>query len=78
VLLARNRGPLGAAIPTEYGSVVTEKFGIESLRLVAGWSMAAMQRFHWASMYPKRVERILPFLGGRLGARGTTLCLSKG
>jgi homoserine O-acetyltransferase len=43
--------------------LVTEKFGIESLRLVTGWSMGAMQAFHWAAMYPDMVERILPFCG---------------
>jgi len=43
--------------------LVTEKFGIESLRLVTGWSMGAMQAFHWAAMYPEMVERILPLCG---------------
>jgi homoserine O-acetyltransferase len=43
--------------------LVTEKFGIESLKLVTGWSMGAMQAFHWAAMYPEMVERILPVCG---------------
>ncbi|HTJ95194.1 MAG TPA: alpha/beta fold hydrolase [Pararobbsia sp.] len=43
--------------------LVTEKFGIKTLKLVTGWSMGAMQAFHWAAMYPDMVERILPFCG---------------
>jgi homoserine O-acetyltransferase/O-succinyltransferase len=43
--------------------LVTEKFGIRSLKLVTGWSMGAMQAFHWGAMYPDMVERILPFCG---------------
>jgi homoserine O-acetyltransferase len=43
--------------------LVTEKFGIQSLKRVTGWSMGAMQAFHWGAMYPDMVERILPFCG---------------
>jgi homoserine O-acetyltransferase len=43
--------------------LVTEKFGIEKLKLVTGWSMGAMQTFHWGAMFPDMVERILPFCG---------------
>ncbi|GAB7524541.1 alpha/beta fold hydrolase [Paraburkholderia sp. 2C] len=43
--------------------LVTEKFGIASLRLVTGWSMGAMQAYHWAAMYPEMVERLLPICG---------------
>ena len=43
--------------------LVTEKFGIERLRLVVGWSMGALQTFHWGALYPDMVERIAPFCG---------------
>ncbi|CAB3810521.1 alpha/beta fold hydrolase [Paraburkholderia fynbosensis] len=43
--------------------LVTELFGIEKIALVTGWSMGALQTFHWGAMYPEMVERILPFQG---------------
>lgn len=43
--------------------LVTEHFGITTLPLVTGWSMGALQTYHWASMYPDMVQRILPFQG---------------
>lgn len=43
--------------------LVTEKFGIERVKLVTGWSMGALQTFHWGCLYPDMVERILPFCG---------------
>lgn len=43
--------------------LVTETFGIERVRLVVGWSMGALQTFHWGALYPDMVERIAPFCG---------------
>ena len=43
--------------------LVTEKFGIKKLKLVVGWSMGALQTFHWGAMYPDMVGRIAPFCG---------------
>lgn len=43
--------------------LVTEQFGIETLALVAGWSMGAQQAFHWAALYPEQVRSILPWCG---------------
>jgi homoserine O-acetyltransferase len=43
--------------------LVNEKFGIESLELVTGWSMGALQTYHWGVLYPDMVKRILPFQG---------------
>lgn len=43
--------------------LLTEKFGIERIRLVIGRSMGAQIAFQWASYYPEMVERILPFAG---------------
>ena len=43
--------------------LVTEKFGVTTVKLVTGWSMGGMQTFHWGAMFPDMVERILPFCG---------------
>jgi len=43
--------------------LVTEKFGITKVKLVTGWSMGALQTYHWAALWPDMVERILPFQG---------------
>jgi len=43
--------------------LVTERFGITKLKLVTGWSMGALQTYHWGALYPDMVERILPFMG---------------
>ncbi|MFN4008944.1 MAG: alpha/beta fold hydrolase [Pannonibacter sp.] len=43
--------------------LVTEHFGITRLPLVTGWSMGALQTFHWGAIYPDMVERIAPFCG---------------
>ncbi len=43
--------------------LVTEKFGIKKLAMVTGWSMGALQTFHWGALFPDMVERIAPFCG---------------
>ncbi len=43
--------------------LVTEKFGIEHIRLVTGWSMGALQTFHWGALYPGMMDLIAPFCG---------------
>lgn len=43
--------------------LLTEKLGIEKVKLVTGWSMGALQTFHWGALFPEKVERILPFCG---------------
>src|SRR6516165_12201516 len=43
--------------------LVTEKFGIETIKLVTGWSMGGLQTYHWGALFPDMVERILPFQG---------------
>jgi len=40
--------------------LVTEKFGVKKLPLVTGWSMGALQTFHWGALLPDMVERIAP------------------
>lgn len=43
--------------------LVTERFGIQRLALVTGWSMGAGQSYQWAVSHPEMVPRILPFCG---------------
>ncbi|TCP19695.1 homoserine O-acetyltransferase [Scopulibacillus darangshiensis] len=43
--------------------LVTEKFGIQKIALVVGWSMGGIQSFQWGASYPDMVERIAPFDG---------------
>jgi homoserine O-acetyltransferase/O-succinyltransferase len=43
--------------------LVTEKFGIQKIALVLGWSMGGLQSYQWGASYPDMVERIAPFCG---------------
>ena len=38
-----------------------EHLNINSIALVAGWSMAGCQAYQWASQFPNKVNAILPF-----------------
>ena len=38
--------------------MLAELWGIEKLALVYGWSMGAMQAYHWGALFPDAVERI--------------------
>ncbi|MDE2791025.1 MAG: alpha/beta fold hydrolase [Paracoccaceae bacterium] len=41
--------------------LLTERLGVRRIRLVAGWSMAGCQAYHWAVRFPDMVDTILPF-----------------
>jgi homoserine O-acetyltransferase/O-succinyltransferase len=43
--------------------LLEEKFGVEQLALVYGWSMGAQQAYHWGALYPDQVERIVALCG---------------
>lgn len=43
--------------------LLTEKFGIEELQLVTGWSMGAQQTYEWAIRFPEMVKRAAPIAG---------------
>src|SRR5262245_6094353 len=43
--------------------LVTEKFGIETLPLVTGWSMGAGQTYQWCVSFPDMVQRACPVCG---------------
>lgn len=44
--------------------LVTEKFDVQRIALVVGWSMGGLQSFQWGASYPDMVERIASFCGG--------------
>ncbi len=41
--------------------LLSEEIGVESIALVAGWSMAGCQSYQWAAQYPDMVRAIVPF-----------------
>jgi homoserine O-acetyltransferase len=40
--------------------LLTQKLGVERVKLVAGWSMGGCQAFQWGAQYPDMVEAIAP------------------
>ncbi|WP_168122580.1 alpha/beta fold hydrolase [Paenibacillus sp. HB172176] len=43
--------------------LVTEKFGIQEIALVLGWSLGGLQAFQWGASYPDMVKRLASFAG---------------
>ena len=43
--------------------LITERYGVQRLELVLGWSMGAEQTYEWAVRFPDMVKRALPFAG---------------
>jgi homoserine O-acetyltransferase len=43
--------------------LLTERYGIDRIKLVVGFSMSGQQAFHWGALYPEMVERIAPICG---------------
>jgi homoserine O-acetyltransferase len=43
--------------------MLSELWGIERVALVYGWSMGAMQAYHWGALFPDAVERIAVVCG---------------
>lgn len=43
--------------------LVTETLGLDSLRLVTGWSMGACQAYQWAAQYPDMMRAAAPIAG---------------
>lgn len=43
--------------------LMTEEFGVDRIKLVYGWSMGAQQAYHWAALFPDKVERICALCG---------------
>jgi homoserine O-acetyltransferase/O-succinyltransferase len=43
--------------------LVTERLGIDHLKLVTGFSMGAQQTFHWGALYPGMMDALAPICG---------------
>lgn len=43
--------------------LLVEAFGVRSIALAAGWSLGAIQAYHWAAIYPEMVRTLLPICG---------------
>jgi homoserine O-acetyltransferase len=43
--------------------LLEERWGIERVALAFGWSMGAQQAYHFAALFPERVERLLALCG---------------
>ena len=41
--------------------LLTERFAVQRIALVVGWSMAGCQAYQWGAQFPDMVEAILPF-----------------
>ena len=54
---------------TSQHRLLTEQFGIERIAMVTGWSMGGQQTYHWGSLFPDMVERIVPICGSAKTAR---------
>ena len=55
--------------------LLAEVFGITRVKLVYGWSMGAMQAYHWAVAFPDLVERIAVVCGSARCAPHNTVFL---
>ena len=56
--------------------LVTEHFGVERLAAVYGFSMGAMQAYHWAALYPSMVARAITVCGSARTAPHNKVFLS--
>lgn len=43
--------------------LLTEELRVKRVRLATGWSMGAIQAYHFAALYPDLVDSLLPFCG---------------
>lgn len=55
--------------------LLTEKFGIEEIQLVLGWSVGALQTYEWAVRFPRMVRRIASIAGAPRPSPWTKLWL---
>src|SRR5699024_4731546 len=56
------RTTFGDNVSCQY-RLLTERLGIDRLRLVLGWSMGAGQTYQWGVSYPDVMDALLPFCG---------------
>jgi len=56
--------------------LLTERLGVERIALVYGWSMGALQAYHWAALFPDAVERAIVVCGSARTAEHNKVFLS--
>lgn len=56
--------------------MLREVFGVERIAAVYGFSMGAMQAYHWAALFPERVERAIVVCGSARTAPHNKVFLS--
>ena len=49
--------------------LITERFDVDRIALVCGFSMGAQQSYHWGALFPDMVERIAPWCGSARTSR---------
>ena len=57
--------------------LATERFGVKTFKLATGFSMGAIQAFHWAALYPDMVERVAPICGAARCSRHNYVFLAE-
>ncbi|MEA2268423.1 MAG: homoserine O-acetyltransferase/O-succinyltransferase [Solirubrobacteraceae bacterium] len=55
--------------------LLVERFGVDRVALVVGWSMGGQQAYHWGALYPDAVQRIAVLCGAARTARHTHVFL---
>lgn len=55
--------------------LISDVFDVQSIQLVTGHSMAALQTYQWATLFPGLVQRIAPFCGSARTSRHNWLFL---
>ena len=49
--------------------LITDRFDVDRIALVCGFSMGAQQSYHWGALFPDMVERIAPWCGSARTSR---------
>ena len=57
-------------------TLVTQVFGVQTLAAVYGFSMGAMQAYHWAALYPEQVARAIVVCGSARTSQHNKVFLS--
>ena len=61
---------------TQQRRLLNELFGVDRVKMVYGWSMGALQAYHWAALYPEMVERAVVVCGSARTADHNKVFLS--
>jgi homoserine O-acetyltransferase len=56
-------------------ALITDVFGVERIKLAIGWSMGGQAAYHWAAMFPNKVEKLVCLCGSARTARHNSVFL---